>query len=55
MPADDDTPMTDDQMQDAAQEIGEAFCDFDLTMLAQLTPQERAVQAKIRRDLYICT
>lgn len=46
--------MTDDkqELQDAAQRIGEAFADHDAKALAGLTPDERAIQTEIRWQLH---
>lgn len=49
---DQDTEPTDVDIQMSVGPITDAFHRHDLAMLAQLTPEERAVQAKLRRDLY---
>jgi hypothetical protein len=47
--------MADDEgldLQDAASEIGDASSDHDMRHLATLTPDERAIQNKVRWALY---
>lgn len=48
-----DDTITDDELQAAAGHITDAFHRHDLAMLAQLTPEQRAIQYQLRRDLHM--
>lgn len=50
---DHDTPPADIDLQMSAGPITDAFHRHDLAMLAQLTPEQRAIQAQIRQALHL--
>ena len=44
---------SDSDLQDFGQALGGEFRDRDIVALAALTPEQRAVQAKLRRELWL--